>query len=219
MATYVFRLNRRKLREKIGRKLGIMGAGNSLKPEDSSVLNEAIDIKLKEFHSKHVLWFSTSGAVTPVTLTSDAATVTVAASDFLFAVTARIVVNSREQPLQIIDHTSYQEICDKTRTGVPEQVFFNGTTAYFYPVPNDAYVMRITYQGVAADSTDVDPLDMATGAMGAFASIVALDLADEFDVDEAKIGRWRADQGGWEATIFAVAAQRTDRPDSTAEYF
>lgn len=203
----------------MARRLGIKAAGNSLHAERRAVINEGIDLRLKQLHGSGTLWFSTSGAATNVTFTSGDATADVSPLDFLYPITLHVRVGDQDEPMEIIDHRRYQAIPDKARTGQPEMAFFDGATVYLYPVPDTTYTGKLTYQGLAADSSDAEPLDMHSTAMLAFCYVVALDLADEFDVDEARIQRWRADLPDWLQEIRAAGSQVTDTPPPTASYF
>lgn len=203
----------------MARRLGIKAAGNSLHAERRAVINEGIDLRLKALHGRNVLWFATSGAAADVTFTADDATATIVAPGFLYPITLHVRDGTEDKPMAIIDHRRYQEIPDKTRTGRPCQAFFDGETAYLYPVPDIGYVGKMTYQRTAADSSDAEAVDMESAAMLAFVNIVALDLADEFDVDEERIRRWREDQQDWLSDIYAAGAQRADTPPDTPEYF
>jgi hypothetical protein len=219
MATYLFTLNRRQLRDKVARRLGIKAAGNSLHPERRAVINEGIDLRLKQLHGRNTLWFSTSGAAADVVLTSGDPTVDLINVGFLYATTVHVRVGDQDEPVKIIDHRTYQDIPDKARAGQPCMVFFDGATMYLYPVPDTGYTLKLTYQQHGADSSDAEALDMRSDAMGSFANLVALDLADEFDVDELRINRWRGDRDTWESDILAAGAQVTDTPAPTADYF
>lgn len=217
--TFNFNLNRRQAREKIASRCGIRAAGNVLKPEDRAVINTAIDLRLKELHRKQALWFSTSGDATALTLTAGVATVEATSPGFLFPISFMLDVDGKERPIEIIDHRTFQSIEDKAEAGEPKQAFFDGTTAYLWPVPITTRTAWLTFQGMAADSNDVDPLDMDVGAMRVFLNLVALDVADDFDVDEAKVQRWMASQAGWMRELYALSAERTDTPHRPAEYF
>lgn len=203
----------------MARRLGIKAAGNSLHPERRAVINEGIDLRLKQLHGRNILWFSTSGVAADVLLTGGVPTVTLTNQGFLYPISVHIRVGTQDEPVTVIDHRGFQDIRDKSRTGVPCKVFFDGEVAYFYPVPDTGYTMKLTYQQAAADSSDADPLDMASDAMLAFTNIVALDLADEFDVEESKVRRWREDFPDWKSDILAAGAQVTDTPVPQPDWF
>lgn len=203
----------------MARRLGIKAAGNSLHAEQRAVINEGTDLRLKQLHGSGTLWFSTSGAATNVTFTSGDVTADVTPLDFLYPITLHVRVGDQDEPVEIIDHRRYQAIPDKARSGQPEMAFFDGATAYLYPVPDTTYTGKLTYQGLAADASDAEPLDMHSTAMLAFCKLVALDLADEFDVDELRIQRWELHEEDWMLEIRAAGSQVTDTPPPTAAYF
>ena len=112
------------------RKLGVLGAGQAAEAEDSEVVFEAMDARLKEMHALGILWWNVAGAATNLTLTAGVATTTIAATDYLYPVTLMLTVGTDQQPVDIIGHSEYQAITNKTDRGEPVKAFFSGTTVY-----------------------------------------------------------------------------------------
>lgn len=208
--TYRFTRTREQLRNRVLSKLRVLDPGEAPTAEDSATVMEAMDLRLKEMHQLGVLWWRVSGATSDLSLTSGSATVTVTADGFLFPVSLQLRVGTDDQDIEIISHRQYQAIPNKADTGEPEQAFFDGTTAYFWPVPNSDYTAKLTYQTTGADTaTGVAP-DVEVGAMRAFVVIVASDLIDDFQVQEDHARRILSEaQEAWR-TIRALNSPRVD---------
>jgi hypothetical protein len=201
------------------RKLGVIGASDIAAAEDAALVYEAMNARLKELQTLHVLWWNVAGAQTPLTLTAGISTATIAALDFLYPVTMSVTVGTEEVPVRIADHREYQAIPDKTQQGTPEIVFVDGVTCRFWPVPNTNTTAQMTYQAISADvETGVAP-DVPPGAMRAFAMLVAGDLVDEFGLSGEKAARLTARQGEAMRTLRMVGQQKTDAAPVVAEYF
>lgn len=180
MATYAWTLTRANLVASILRKLGVLGAGDSVQPDDSAVVTEALDARLKEMHALGVLWWNVSGAQTSLTLVAGTATASIAATDFLYPLTMMLTVGTSEQPIEIIGHRQYQEIPEKTEQGDPACVFIDGATCRFWPVPSTNGTAKLTYHAIAADTESGAAVDVPVSMLRALSEVVAGDLVLEY---------------------------------------
>lgn len=219
MPTYTFTRTREELRNAILRKLGQLPIGQTPRAEHSTIVYEAMDLRLKEMHAKGVLWFNVAGATSDVSLVAGTATAN-AASDVLFPVTMNLRVGTEDKGVRIIGHREYQDIEDKTEQGEPEVVFFSGGVYRFWPVPNSNYTAKLTYQQIAADTAASTAPDVQVSMMRAFKCVVAYDLVDDFMMqDEQKILRLKAEAEEGLRTIMALNQERVDNAPVTPEYF
>ena len=207
MPSYTWNRTREQVRDMVLRKLGVIGANDIPEAEDAALVDEAMDARLKELQTLNVLWWLVAPAQTSLSLTAGATDVAIAADDFLLPVTASLVVNGEQRPVEIIGHREYQEIPKKDERGQPSRVFISGSVARFWPAPESNFEARITYQAIAKDSETGQPLDMPAAAVRAFADLVAGDLVDDFGVEPNKGARLMAKQPAAIRTLKQVAAQ------------
>lgn len=214
-----FTRTREEMCDIILRKLGVGAIGQAPAPEDSAVVYEGMDLRLKELHALGILWWQVAGATTNVTLVGGTTTATITPTDFLFPVTMALRVDDEDFPIEIIGHREYQAIQDKSSTGEPNKVFISGSTAYFYPTPDTAYTAKLTYQAIADDTAASTAPDVPVACMRAFGVLVASDLADDFSLPEQKVQRLLAQSAMSLRTIQTLNAQRVDTTTVTPEYF
>ena len=218
MPTYSFTRTREQLRDRVLRKLGMLGAGETPSADDSAVVNESIDLRLKEFHRLGTLWYQVAGAATDVALVGGTATAN-APTDCLFPISMSVRIGTDDKPLDVLGHRQYQAITNKLDTGEPEAVFFSGGVFRFWPVPDANYTAKLTYQAIAADSAAATAPDVDVAMMRAFANIVAADLIDDFRVPESDAQRLLAQVEPCIRTIAALNAERVDVAPVAADYF
>lgn len=219
MATYAWTRTLQQVVSMVLRKLGVIGATDTGEPEDVTLVIEVIDARLKELHALGVLWWQVSGSQTSITLTSGTVTATIAPSDYLFPVSLVLVDGTEQRHIEIIGHRQYQAIPDKSRTGPPEQVFIDGVTCRFYPVPVLNGAAQLTYQAIAADAEMGVAVDVPVSMIRALVAVIAADLVDEFDIQPAKAQRLMAMQPMALRTIRMLTQQRVDTATVEAEYF
>lgn len=220
MPTYTFTRTREQMRDMIARKLGIKEAGQSLPAEDAAIVDEAMNLRLKELHRLDLLWWQISGAQTSVAVTGGTATATISATDYLFPVSLMLTVGNEQQPLDIIGHREYQAIPDKASTGTPDRAYISGTTVRMYPVPLASGSLKLTYHAIAADAESGVAPDVPVEMMRAFACLVAADLVDDFDgIEPNKGARLLAGIEPAMRTIRALNQQRVDATTVTVDYF
>lgn len=208
---YTFTRTVPQLVAKVLRKLGAIGIDQTPSPEDSAVVREAMDMRLKELHALGVLWFNVAPAATNVTMAAGTATASLSAvTDFLFPVSFRVRIGAEDKPVDIISHAEYQAIPDKTESGEPEKVLIAGGVCYFWPVPSAAYTGKLTYQAISEDTTATGAPDLPVSMQNAFTDLIAGDLVEEFSVPEPKATRILAFAKQAERTIRTLNGQRVD---------
>jgi hypothetical protein len=219
MPTYAFTRTREELRNAILRKLGRLAVGQTPSAEDSSVVYEAMDLRLKELHAKNVLWWNVAGAASDLALTGGVAAVS-ASSDVLYPVTVSLRVNGEDKELDIISHREYQAIPNKSEAGEPAQVLFSGGVYRFWPVPNADYTGKHTYQQVAEDTASSTAPDVQVSMLRSFKAVVAYDLVDDFMLqNEQKILRMKVEADEGMKTILSLNQERVDSSTVAPEYF
>jgi hypothetical protein len=210
--SYTFTRTIPQMVEIVLRKLGALGIGETVSPEDKAVVREAIDLRLKELHGLGVLWYNVAGATTDLVLTGGVATKSLSAiTDFLFPVTVKLRVGTEDREVDIISHREYHDIDNKADAGEPEKVFFApGGTAYFWPVPQTGYTAKMTYQAIAEDTTSTGVPDIPASMMRALSAVVAWDLLEEFEVVGAKAASLTQQGKDAEKTIRTLNTERVD---------
>lgn len=218
MPTYAFTRTREDFVNSVLRKIGAIGAGQTASEEDVSVVNEALDLRLKEFHARNLLWFKVAGAQSDLVIVSGTATVS-AESDVLYPISVAIRVNGEDEPVQVVGHRQFQTIPNKTDAGQPEMVLFSGGVFRFWPVPDANYTGKLTYQQIAADSAGATAPDIQVPMMRSLKNLVAYDLADDFAVPDNLFARLKTQADAAEKMILAINQERVDSAPVTPEYF
>jgi len=189
MPTYSFTRTVPQLVAKVLRKLGAIGIDETASSEDTVVVREAMDLRLKELHALGTLWFNVAPAATDLSLSAGVATASLPA-EFLFPVSVMLRINGEDRPVEIVTHDRYQAIENKADTGEPKLAYFGpNSTVYFHPVPNAAYTAKLTHESIAEDTEPASAPDVPVSMMNAFTDLIAADLVDEFDVPEPKATR------------------------------
>lgn len=220
MPTYSFTRTLPQFQKMVLRKLRVISDSETPDADQTAVVNEATDLRLKELHTLGVLWFNVAGAATSRTLTASSASHSLAAvTDFLFPVSLNLVVGAEEYPVEIISHREYQEIQSKTETGEPEKAFFSGSTIYLWPVPNTDCTAKLTYQAIAADTNSPDAPDVSTSMLRSLAILVAADCADDFGVPEARLQRLLIEAQAAERTLRILNTERVNNTTVAPDYF
>lgn len=220
MPTYSFTRTLPQFQKLVLRKLRYLDPSETPSADDAAIVNEATDLRLKELHALGMLWFNVAASATDLTLTADTASKSLAAvTDFLFPVSVKLRISGDDQPVEIISHREYQDIANKTDTGEPEKVFFSGATAYFWPTPDDAYTVKLTYQAIAADTNSPDTPDVEVAMLRSLVTLVAADCADDFAVPEARVLRLKAEAKAAEMTLRTLNTERVSNTPVTVDYF
>ena len=219
MPTYTYTRTREQLRDMIGRKLGIKEAGQAFPAEEAAIIDEGIDLKLKELHALGVLWWQVSATETNLSLTGGVESVTMGLTDFLFPVSLHLVVGNDRQEITIVDRATFLAIPDRTSAGEPEVAHFDGLKVYFNPVPAQNYTAKLAYQAIAEDSAFGSAVDVPLEMLRAFSTLVAFDLADDFMVDGATFQRLQLQQPGALSMIRTLNAQKVQNVTVQPEWF
>jgi hypothetical protein len=211
MPTYSFTRTLPQMRALILRKLRVIGNSATPSGNQAAIVDEAIDLRLKELHALGVLWFNVSGATSDLTLVAGTATASLSAlTDFLYPITAKLRIGSEDKPIDIISHREYQAIPDKTERGEPEKMMVSGGTAYFWPTPDDNYTVKLTYQAIAADTESPTAPDVAVSMMRSLVTMVAADLIDDFAVPEQRAQRLILEAQSAARTLRTLNSERVD---------
>jgi hypothetical protein len=220
MPTYSFARALPQLQKLILRKLRYLDPEESPSGTDAAIVNEAIDLRLKELHALGVLWWQVAGAASNVSLTGGSATASLSAlTDYLFPVSFKLRVGSEDRDIEIIGHQQYQDIADKAESGEPEQAFFSGSTVYLWPVPNADYTAKLTYQAIAEDTASPAAVDIPAAMLRSFVTLVAADLVDDFGTPENLAQRILIQAKEAERTLRTLNAERIDTARQTPDYF
>lgn len=212
MPTYSFTRTLPQMRALILRKLRYLDPGETPSGSDAAIVDEAIDLRLKELHALGTLWFNVAGAASDLSLIAGTATVSLAAvTDFLFPVSVSLRVGTEDKPVGIISHREYQVIREKSDSGEPEKVYFAPDgTAHFWPTPNTDYTAKLTYQAIAADTENPNAPDVSVPMMRSLVTLVAADLVDDFGVPEQLAQRLIVQAKEAERTLRTLNAERVD---------
>lgn len=220
MPTYSFTRTLAQMQALVLRKLRVLDPSETADANQAATVDEAIDLRLKELHALGVLWFNVSGATTDLTMTPSTAAVSLAAvTDFLFPVSVKLRIGAEDKEVDIISHREYQAIPNKTDTGEPTAAFFSGGSVYFHPVPDSAYVAKLTYQSIAADTSTPDTPDVPVAMLRALVTLVASDCADDFGVPEERVRRLLAEAKEAERTLRTLNTERVDTTPVVVDYF
>jgi hypothetical protein len=206
---------------KVLRKLGAVGIDEPPSSEDSAVVREAMDMRLKELHALGTLWFNVASATTDLTLTAGVASKSLAAiADLMYPISVKLRIGTEDRDVEIITHAEYRAILDKSETGEPEKAYFGvDGAAYFWPTPTSSYVVKLTYQSMAEDTGAASPPDLPVAMMNAFTDMIAGDLVEEFNVPERKATRILAYAKEAERKIRILNSPRVDNTTVETEYF
>jgi hypothetical protein len=220
MATYAWTRTREQVRDRIARHLGVYESGQTLDAEDSEVILEGIAVRLRELAKRKVLWSNVTPAQATVSLASGVASASLSAlTDFLFPVTAMLVIGTDQREVEIIGHRVYQTIPDKTSQGEPYRAYFAGSTVYVWPVPQANYNLKLTYEAIAADTEYGTALDIPVEFIRPFSILVAADLCSDFDVPTSKAALLMGQTESAIRDIRALNAERVNASTVTPEWF
>lgn len=218
MPTYTFTRTLEQVRAAVLRRLRIIAPGESVPGEHVEIIDEALNLRLKELHALGVLWWQVSNATTDLSLTGGTATVGTPA-DMLFPVTLAVRVGTDDYPVDIVGHREWHAIGDKSNSGQPEKAIVEGSTLRFYPVPQQDYTAKLTYESIAADTEAATAPDVPASVMRSLITLVASDCADDFSIKEQRLVRLRTDAAIAERTIRALNSERVNTTTVAFEDF
>jgi hypothetical protein len=209
MPTYAFTRTLEQIRTGVLRKLRVLAPGEPVPSEHVEIIDEALNMRLKELHAMGKLWWQISNATTDLTLSSGVATVAIP-TDMLYPVTLAVRVGTEDYPVQIVSHMEWHAIQNKSQSGEPSRAIVEGSNFRFHPVPQQAYTGKLTYQAIAADVEANTAPDVPVSMMRSLVTLVASDCADAFGVKEQRIGRLLAEAQQAERVLLALNNERVD---------
>ncbi len=213
-----FTRTREQLADLVLGKLGVLGSGASGESADRQVIYDHMDMRLKELHRHGTFWRKT--ATTPTNITLSAATSSISATtDMLFPVAMSIRYQNIDYPVEIIDKTRYEAEPDKIATGMPEKAVVDGGTFLFVPIPDQAYVARLTYEKITDDTTASTAPDVEVSMLRWLKDILAYDVADHWGINEQKVMRFAQESMIAEKNIRKLNAERVGWGTVAVDYF
>lgn len=202
-----------------------MGRLDSLQnpsPEDSTLIYEAIDLRLKSLHEIGTLWWKVQQATDDQTVNAGDSVVAVP-TDLLFPIAVTLLDGSTTYPLEQINVRQYNRIQNKTDEGRPEQIYLNYEgvrTGVLYPVSSATYTVKIVYQRMIDDAAEDTNIDVPSWALRPLIDVLRYDVADDFQIkDENRLTRWRIDYNAGLRALRTMNHQRKDYQTVEAEYF
>lgn len=217
MAT-AYSLTREQLRDRILRKLRVLGADDHASSADADIVYEAIDLRLKELHILGLLWFKTSAATTNVTVTANVATAT-APTDLLYPVSLTMADDTK--PLYHISHQAYQSIEHKAQPGFPEVYHYSPANGliYIWPTPEASYTAKLTYEKIIENTAASTAVDVPSWALKSLTTLCASDLADDFEIPEDRVQRLMAEAAQAEMRLKVLNAPAYEYSPVEADNF
>jgi len=209
--TTSFNRTREQLRSMVLRKLGVLGAATSVVSADADVVYEAIDLRLKELHKYGIVWRKVDKVPAEFSLTAGVASAHVATNDILFPIKMMVSDGSLDEPVEIIGAVEYARLEDKDIAGIPTKAVWKGSTEFaFHPVPVTGHTVKLTYEKIADDTSAGETVDVDVSMLRSIRNMVCYDIADDFGVDEAKIGRLAQEAQMAERDIRRLTVERKD---------
>ena len=203
-----FTRTREQLSRMVLRKLTVQG--DSDVSADMIIVYEAVDLRLKELHRRGIFWRKVdevAAGFTVLASTSSASTT----ADILFPIRMTVRDGSGDEPVDIVGILEYDAILDKTQTGVPEKALWKGGAEFLlWPVPTASASAGLVYQKIADDTSAGAAPDVEVSMLRWLKDIVAYDIADDFELDEAKMARFERESEKAERNIRALNAERKD---------
>lgn len=208
--TYSFTRTREEMRNLVLGKLGVLAAGETAAAEDATLVYEAIDLRLKELHRRGIFWRKVTRRALSFTIPSSVASAS-ASVDVLFPIQMHVVVNSLDEPVDIISIRDYANIPNKSELGTPTKVLYNGSAEFiFWPVPTAATTAKVIYEKIADDTAASTQPDVDVAMLRWLRDIIAYDLADYYGLPEKKIQRLGVEAEIAERRIRALSVEKVD---------
>lgn len=202
---------REQLGQMVLRKIGVLEAGEAVVSADAHIVYEAFDARLKEMHRLGTFWRKVS-PVPSLSFTLTASTNSASATaDILFPIQMTVSNNSADDPVIIVGIREWNDIADKTETGVPEKCYWKGGAEFlFWPIPDQAYTAKIAYEKFADDTSAGAALDIDVSMIRWMKDVISYDVADDFKVNENKVRRFQAEAIQAEKNIRMLAVQKVE---------
>lgn len=200
------------------RKLRVLGIDRTAEAEETEIVQEALDLRLKEFHRLGALPWKITHTLADVALTANVATAT-GPTDMLYPITLQIRDDDNDYDVEIVDNALFQSIQTKSDTGTPEWAVFFGTSIRLYPVPDSSYTAKLTYHKILDDTAASTAPDVPVYMLRWLRDMVAYDVADDFRVTEQRVVRLKSEADIAERKIRALIPAYIEPQPVQAVYF
>lgn len=175
-------------------KLGVAVAGVTADSAYQVLVYEALDMRLKEMHRLGVYWRKVTQRAVSFPVVANTVSVSASAvADILYPIALTLNIGSVEDRVDIISYTEYAKIPDKTRQGNPDRAMWTGNVSgefILYPIPIQNSTMSLVYEKITDDSSASAGADIDVSMIRWMKDILAYDLGDQFEIDEAKMARF-----------------------------
>lgn len=209
--TTSFTRTREQLRTLVLGKLGVYSVGETISSDDSDLVYEAIDLRLKEMHRLGIFWRKVTSVPVTCSLSASIATASAGAGEILFPIRLTYTNGSEDEPIRLVGKDEYADIPDKTRGGNPEIAMWKGGSEFiFYPVPTANGTAKILYEKIADDTAASTAPDVEVSMMRWLKDIIAYDLGDHYGLSDAKMQRLEREAKIAEVNIRRLAVERVD---------
>lgn len=208
--TTSFTLTRAQIAQRVLGKVIKIGSTTATSA-DADTVYQAIDLRLKEIHKLGIFWRKVTTVPTTFSLTASVATASAGAGEILFPIKITWANGTNDDPVTLIGRNEYAAIKDKETRGNPQKVMWKGGTEFiFYPVPVADGTAKLLYERIADDTTLGAAIDVDVSMIRPMMDLIKYDVADDFGIDEATIGRWRQEATKAELDIRKLSVQRVD---------
>lgn len=208
--SYSFSRTREQLAAMVMRKLGIIGANQSVASVDADLVYEAADLRLKELHRLGVVWRYVPESALSFTVTSGVSTAS-ATADIQFPIALFITDNSRDVPVDIINVKQYTSIEDKSQTGTPVKALWKGAAEFlFWPVPYATTTAKLVYEQHAEDTSAGAAPDVDVSMVRWLRDMVCYDIGEAYGKTDQTIMRYAKEAEIAERNIRKLNALRVD---------
>lgn len=172
--------------------LGVIGAGETPDADTSTdalqVLNdmlEAWSIDQRTVYAERLISHTLTVSDGQYSIASTGGDITAARPDNILSAFVRD--SNTDYPLKIITQQQYDDIGDKTTTGVPRFLFYDPTfstgTVYLHPLPDSAYTLKMRAKTKLGPFTALsDAFSLPDGYRRAIAFNLAVEAAPTFQI-------------------------------------
>ena len=178
---------------------------------DYVTVYEAIDLRLKSMHELGIFWRKVTAVPVSFSLSAGEATASAGGGDVLFPIKMTYRNGSNDDPVSIISPVQYAAIEDKARSGNPEKALWKGGSEFvLYPVPSAAGTAKLLYEKIADDTSAGAAIDIDVAMIRPMIDLIKYDVADDYEISESTIQRWRSEAMQAERDIRKLGALHVD---------